>query len=354
MHEFDVDGRRALPGAAMTTQRRGTAVRRDRRRRRPQRPDRRRLPRARRPARVHARAPRRDRRRLRHRGAVAGPARVARVLRRLDAPAEGRRRPRAALASATTRSRSTRRSPRSPPTAARSCSRTTSRPRTRRSRASRRKDADAMPRFDALLARMADIPAADDAAPAARARLAPPGRRARAAARGRPRRRLQPARDPRAVPHPHHVGRRPARRLVRDRRAEGRLRVDRRGRRLGRPAHAGHRLQPAAPRARRARGRQRRVGPRARRHGRDHAGARGERARRRRGRSAPTPRCVSIDVRDGRVTGVTLASGEELHAPLVLSGAHPKTHGARPRRRASTCPTTWPRTCAATAPAAAR
>jgi phytoene dehydrogenase-like protein len=33
----------------------------------------------------------------------------------------------------------------------------------------------------------------------------------------------------------------------------------------------------------------------------------------------------SIDLRDGRVTGVTLASGEEVHAPLVASGAHPRT-----------------------------
>jgi phytoene dehydrogenase-like protein len=33
----------------------------------------------------------------------------------------------------------------------------------------------------------------------------------------------------------------------------------------------------------------------------------------------------SIDVSDGRVTGVTLESGEELHAGLVLSGAHPRT-----------------------------
>jgi phytoene dehydrogenase-like protein len=32
----------------------------------------------------------------------------------------------------------------------------------------------------------------------------------------------------------------------------------------------------------------------------------------------------SIDVRGGRVTGVTLDSGEQLEAPLVLSGAHPK------------------------------
>ena len=34
---------------------------------------------------------------------------------------------------------------------------------------------------------------------------------------------------------------------------------------------------------------------------------------------------ASIDVRDGRVTGVTLESGEQLRAPVVASGAHPKT-----------------------------
>jgi phytoene dehydrogenase-like protein len=33
----------------------------------------------------------------------------------------------------------------------------------------------------------------------------------------------------------------------------------------------------------------------------------------------------TIDVRDGRVTGVTLESGEEVRAPLVVSGAHPRT-----------------------------
>ncbi len=33
----------------------------------------------------------------------------------------------------------------------------------------------------------------------------------------------------------------------------------------------------------------------------------------------------SIDVRDGRTTGVTLDSGEEIEAPLVVSGAHPRT-----------------------------
>jgi phytoene dehydrogenase-like protein len=34
---------------------------------------------------------------------------------------------------------------------------------------------------------------------------------------------------------------------------------------------------------------------------------------------------ASIDVRDGRVIGVTLADGEELRASIVASGAHPKT-----------------------------
>jgi phytoene dehydrogenase-like protein len=34
---------------------------------------------------------------------------------------------------------------------------------------------------------------------------------------------------------------------------------------------------------------------------------------------------VSIDVTNGRATGVTLANGEQLEAPIVASGAHPKT-----------------------------
>jgi phytoene dehydrogenase-like protein len=33
----------------------------------------------------------------------------------------------------------------------------------------------------------------------------------------------------------------------------------------------------------------------------------------------------SIDIREGRVTGVTLETGEEVAAPLVVSGAHPRT-----------------------------
>ena len=34
---------------------------------------------------------------------------------------------------------------------------------------------------------------------------------------------------------------------------------------------------------------------------------------------------ASIDIRDGRTVGVTLANGEEIRAPIVASGAHPKT-----------------------------
>jgi phytoene dehydrogenase-like protein len=34
---------------------------------------------------------------------------------------------------------------------------------------------------------------------------------------------------------------------------------------------------------------------------------------------------ASIDIRDGRTIGVTLTSGEEIRAPVVASGAHPKT-----------------------------
>jgi phytoene dehydrogenase-like protein len=41
---------------------------------------------------------------------------------------------------------------------------------------------------------------------------------------------------------------------------------------------------------------------------------------------------ASIDVAGGAVTGVTLAGGERLRAPLVVSGAHPQHDGPRARR----------------------
>ena len=63
---------------------------------------------------------------------------------------------------------------------------------------------------------------------------------------------------------------------------------------------------------------------------------------------------ASIDVRDGRAVGVTLADGEEIRAPIVASGAHPKTTVLDLDRAPRTSPTRSPRTCAATEPAAAR
>ncbi len=117
------------------------------------------------------------------------------------------------------------------------------------------------------------LPAPADAAPAAGRRLQAARRPALAAARGRPRGGAEEARHARAVSRDDDVGRRPARRLVRERRDQGRLRVHRRGRRLGRAAHARHRLQPAPPRARRAERRERAVGAREGRDGRHLTGA---------------------------------------------------------------------------------
>ena len=65
------------------------------------------------------------------------------------------------------------------------------------------------------------------------------------------------------------------------------------------------------------------VGLRARRHGRGV----GSHCRRRRAaaapRSAPTPRCERILVRDGRARGVVLEGGEEIEAALVASNLDP-------------------------------
>ena len=170
---------------------------------------------------------------------------------------------------------------------------------------------------------------------------------------GGARRRPQPPRRPRPGPHLHDVGRRPARRLVRARRAQGLDRLDRRGRRLGRPAHAGHRLQPAPPRARRDRRDRGRLGPGDRRHGRDQPGDRRAPPRRRAPRSAPAPRSP-------RSTSATAARSAS-RSPTARRSARRSSPRARTRRRRSstspapsTSPTRSPRTCAATAPAAAR
>ena len=156
---------------------------------------------------------------------------------------------------------------------------------------------------------------------------------------------LSPARPAGALPRDDDVGRRPARRLVRERRAQGRLRVDRRGRRVGRPAHARHGLQPAPPRARRARRRRRRVGPRARRDGRDLA-RRSRRSARAFGATIRTDAAVASDRR--RATAACTAS----RSPTASRSAPRSCSPARTRRRpcstssaASTSPTRSSRTC---------
>ena len=73
----------------------GQRLGRDRRRRRPQRPDRRRLPRPRRPARARARAPRAARRRVHARAAVPRPALQRQPVRVRRRPARRARDPRA-------------------------------------------------------------------------------------------------------------------------------------------------------------------------------------------------------------------------------------------------------------------
>ena len=86
----------------------------------------------------------------------------------------------------------------------------------------------------------------------------------------------------------HAQRRRFSRRLVRERRRQGRLRLRRHRRQLRRAVDAGHGLRAAAPLLRRGERQARRLGPRDRRHGRDHAGdGRGGAGARRR-RSAPS------------------------------------------------------------------
>ena len=91
------------------------------------------------------------------------------------------------------------------------------------------------------------------------------------------------------------------------------------------PNTPGHRLQPAPPRARRTERDRGRLGPRDRRHGRDQRGDRRLRPRRRR---RDPHRCRGhLDRRPGRTrrSASPWPSGEQLRAPIVASGAHPKT-----------------------------
>ena len=212
------------------------------------------------------------RRGVRHGGAVARSAGVARLVRGLDAPAEGRRRPAAGGF-------------RLPGDPARSGVRLAHRTGPdlllQRDRAHGGVDRPllaqgcrGLPRLRGSVHTRGAIRQADDAPRAAGARLEAAGGPRRAAARGGADGGIQQARDPRARPDVHDVRRRPPGRPLRARRAQGLDGIERRRGRVGRAAHSRHRVQPPAPRARRMRGHRGRMGPGRGRHGRHQPGDR--------------------------------------------------------------------------------
>ena len=287
---------------------------------------------ARGPARVRARAPRPPRRRLRDRGAVARAARLARLVRGLDAPPK-------VVADLELKHFGYDPIPLDPPFATFAADgtpilfhndeRTAYEPIARVSQ----HDADAIAGFNAMIERVADVlrpmmlrppPALGSRHPGDVVELL----REAGRAAGLSRRELHGA-----LPRHDDVGRRPARRLLRERRAQGRLRLDRRGRRVGGPAHAGHGVQPAPPRARASSTASAAPGATC-----AAAWARSPRRSRRSARaagasSAPSAPVASIDVSGGRVTGVTLEDGETLQRADRALRRPPEDDRARPRRR---------------------
>ena len=115
----------------------------------------------------------------------------------------------------------------------------------------------------------------------------------------------------RAVRSLSQVGRRLSRPMVRDRRGQGAVRLRLHRRQSGEPLHPRLGLRAAASLVRRGERQEGRLGPRHRRHGRDHAGD-GEGGRRaRRARSTPARRSSEVIVERGRATGVVLADGTQ-------------------------------------------
>ena len=110
------------------------------------------------------------------------------------------------------------------------------------------------------------------------------------------------------------VGGRLSRRLVRERPDQGGVRLRRRRRQLRQPLHARLRLRAAAPRVRRGERQEGRLGPRHRRHGRDHPGDGQGRGRARRRDPRRRRRCARCIVEGGRAVGVVTERGETLRA----------------------------------------
>ena len=136
------------------------------------------------------------------------------------------------------------------------------------------RDAERLPAYYRMLERIADVlrdlAQADAAAPCRRTRrTGRPARRLAPRAQVAPARSRRTARPARAF-HPQRG--RPARRVVRERRNQGRARLRCRGRQFRQPLRGGLGLRAAAPLLRRSQRQARQVGACDRRHGRDHAG----------------------------------------------------------------------------------
>ena len=189
-----------------------------------------------------------------------------------------------------------------------------------------KKDADAMPRWDAWLAGLADVlgPLLLTVPPNIGSRK--PRDLTRDAAAGLAEPRPGRAHDRRRHPAHDDEHRRPARRLVRVAAGQGRARGQRRDRHLGRPVRAGHRVRDGAPLDRR-RGRRppRQLGLPGRRHGRGVQRDRVAPPASTAPRSGPTRRWPGSWSSGGRAAGVVLENGEEIRARVVVSTLHPRT-----------------------------
>ena len=116
---------------------------------------------------------------------------------------------------------------------------------------------------------------------------------------------LRPVRD---------IGRRLSGWLVRERADQGGVRLRRHRRQLRQPLHAGHGLRAAAPCVRRGERQEGRLGPRDRRHGRDHPGHGARPATARASRSAPTRRCARCWSRTAAPWASSPTAGEAIRA----------------------------------------
>jgi hypothetical protein len=115
--------------------------------------------------------------------------------------------------------------------------------------------------------------------------------------------------------------------LVRERAAQGAARLRLGGRQLREPLHARQRLRAAAPRLRRGERQARQLGPRNRRHGRDHPGhgARGRAPRRaHRTRRAGAPRADAARGGTAHRDGIELEDGRVFEAPRIAANIGPK------------------------------